>query len=142
MFLNDINDALRDVKNDLLELNMSTWTHESGMANSRWNYATEIFDDVEGRLAKKVYSISSKVLKKNGSIEMHGEMKKIGPFVIKMDHQVKQNSRTGFAGATREHVQIVFGKDGSNDKAEKLFGATAAGYTITKWIMREFNDRR
>jgi len=134
----DIDDVSFGEKS-LFELNMSTWKHEMEWGADRWKYAKEMFDYIEGRMAKKVYSVLSKVLKKDGSIEMAGEMKGVGPFVIKMDHKVKPNSRTG---ATREHVQIIIGKDGKNDKVEKLFGATAGDRLITKWVMRELNDRR
>jgi hypothetical protein len=128
----------------LVEAAISHWIEKGSFSyGNEWmdRFIKELVDGVEGRLAKKVYTVRSKVLDKaraRGTI--FGNMKlSVGefPFEINVYVAVKSGSRTG-AHTTR--ISMTAGE--GHIPIEKVFRNTAAPGTIVKWIMRQLNERR
>jgi len=125
----------------LFEADYSQWTEKGsgyGSGNMNPKYVKEITDEIESKLPKKAYKISSKV-KEGNKATLSGEMMGVGPFSVVVDIVSNKGPRNvGY----KTFVTVLLNVKGVDKKFEKTFSGTAAPNTIAKWPVRELNDWR
>jgi len=121
----------------LSEAMISSWQREGG---AQWAWMEELVDDIEGRLATKVYKVSSKKLGKyEKKATLSGEMKGVGPFSVTIENVKNPKSKSG---GYKTKVNVTMTVDGKNEVNEKLFNSTAASWTMAKWVIRQLGEWR